>query len=186
MACCVAVSTVRDGIQNAAKLKTDSLRSTSRPHESDAIDLSELLSVCRTARALVSADGFSLRNNERTLVTVLRAPANHLIPQHRRHLPTQRLDCHSAHATLICCHSGRIPDRFAQAACRLPTQSDAFSPEQVSDALIAVGMPQLAQRLQRSALEPDLSLGEQQRLGWRGRCCTRRSICSSIGDRLAR
>ena len=53
-----------------------------------------------------------------------------------------------------------------QAAIVYPAEADSFSPDQVREALISVGLPQLGSRLQEEAhWNRMLSLGEQQRLG---------------------
>ena len=157
-------------IQNAAKLKTDSPSiDIATATESDAIDLSELLVRLPNGTPLVSADGFSLRNNERTLVTgpsgagkstLFRSIAG-IWPYGSGSIAIP------PHATLMMLpQRPYFPIGSLKAAVVYPAQSDAFSPEQVSDALIAVGMPQLAQRLQEEAhWNRMLSLGEQQRLG---------------------
>src|SRR5260370_31067150 len=53
-----------------------------------------------------------------------------------------------------------------KAAIVYPAEASAFSSDQVRDVLIAVGLPQLASRLEEDAhWNRILSLGEQQRLG---------------------
>jgi len=53
-----------------------------------------------------------------------------------------------------------------RAAIVYPAEESAFSPEQVGGALMAVGLPDLASRLDEDAhWNRMLSLGEQQRLG---------------------
>src|SRR5205807_9853778 len=52
------------------------------------------------------------------------------------------------------------------AAIVYPAETSAFSPDRVGDALIAVGLPQLATQLEQEAhWNRMLSPGEQQRLG---------------------
>jgi len=59
-----------------------------------------------------------------------------------------------------------FPVGSLRAAVVYPAEADAFSPQQVSDVLVAVGMPQLALQLDEEAhWNRMLSLGEQQRLG---------------------
>jgi putative ATP-binding cassette transporter len=59
-----------------------------------------------------------------------------------------------------------FPVGSLRAAVVYPAEADAFSPQQVSDVLVAVGMPQLAPQLDEEAhWNRMLSLGEQQRLG---------------------
>ena len=59
-----------------------------------------------------------------------------------------------------------FPVGSLHAAIVYPAEVDAFSAERVRDALVSVGLPQLAPRLQEDAhWNRTLSLGEQQRLG---------------------
>jgi putative ATP-binding cassette transporter len=59
-----------------------------------------------------------------------------------------------------------FPVGSLQAAIVYPAETGAFSSDQVRDALIAVGLPELAARLADEAhWNRMLSLGEQQRLG---------------------
>jgi vitamin B12/bleomycin/antimicrobial peptide transport system ATP-binding/permease protein len=135
----------------------------------DKIDLRELLVELPNATPLVSADGFSIRHHERILVTgpsgagkstLFRAiagvwpfgsgsvavPANAtlmMLPQ-RPYFPV-----------------GPLKDAIAY-----PAEADAISSDQVRDAVISVGLVELAQRLDEEAhWNRMLSLGEQQRLG---------------------
>jgi putative ATP-binding cassette transporter len=59
-----------------------------------------------------------------------------------------------------------FPVGSLQAAIVYPAEPSAFDSDRVSDTLIAVGMPQLAAKLDEEAhWNRTLSLGEQQRLG---------------------
>ena len=59
-----------------------------------------------------------------------------------------------------------FPIGSLQAAIVYPAEAGAFSPDQVKEALTAVGLPKLAPRLDEEAhWNRMLSLGEQQRLG---------------------
>ena len=118
---------------------------------------------------LVAADDFRFRTGERTLVTgpsgagkstlfraiagiwplgdgTIAIPANArlmMLPQ-RPYFPIGSL-----HAAIV-----------------YPAEANAFSADQVRDALVAVGLPRLADRLDEEAhWNRMLSLGEQQRLG---------------------
>jgi vitamin B12/bleomycin/antimicrobial peptide transport system ATP-binding/permease protein len=135
----------------------------------DKIDLRELLVELPNATPLVSANGFSIRHHERILVTgpsgagkstLFRAIAGvwpfgsgsvavpagaalMMLPQ-RPYFPV-----------------GRLKDAIAY-----PAEADAISSDQVRDAVISVGLVELAQRLDEEAhWNRMLSLGEQQRLG---------------------
>jgi len=157
-------------IASAATLATgaDSIDLVSKAG-SDKIDLEQLLVRLPNGTPLVSADSFSLLGNERTLVTgpsgagkstlfrtiagiwpfgsgSIAIPANAklmMLPQ-RPYFPVGSL----------------------QAAIVYPAEASAFSSDQVRDALISVGLPQLAPQLEEEAhWNRMLSLGEQQRLG---------------------
>ena len=134
-----------------------------------AIDLKQLIVRLPNGAPLVSADGFGLRKDERTLVTgpsgsgkstLFRAiagvwpfgggsiaiPPNAtlmMLPQ-RPYFPV-----------------GKLHDAIVY-----PAASGTFNSHQVGDALISVGLPKLAPRLEEEAhWNRMLSLGEQQRLG---------------------
>jgi putative ATP-binding cassette transporter len=134
-----------------------------------AIELKELIVRLPNGAPLVTADGFSLRKDERTLVTgpsgagkstLFRAIAgiwpfgagSIAIPQD---------------ATLMMLpQRPYFPVGPLQAAIVYPAEAGAFSSDQVKEALSSVGLPQLASRLAEEAhWNRMLSLGEQQRLG---------------------
>jgi vitamin B12/bleomycin/antimicrobial peptide transport system ATP-binding/permease protein len=157
-------------IQSAAKLKTDQPSiAIATVADSGAIDLSELLVRLPNGTKLVSADGFSIRGNERTLVTgpsgagkstLFRALAG-IWPYGNGSIAVP------AQATLMMLpQRPYFPIGPLKAAIAYPAQADTFSSDRVSEVLIAVGLPQFAQRLQEDAhWNRMLSLGEQQRLG---------------------
>jgi vitamin B12/bleomycin/antimicrobial peptide transport system ATP-binding/permease protein len=136
---------------------------------SDAIELRQLLVRLPNGTPLVSAESFSLRGNERVLVTgpsgagkstLFRAIAG-VWPFGAGSIAIP------AKATLM-----MLPQRpyfplgSLQAAIVYPAEASAFSPEQVADVLVSVGLPQLASKLEDEAhWNRMLSLGEQQRLG---------------------
>jgi putative ATP-binding cassette transporter len=134
-----------------------------------AIELKELIVRLPNGAPLVTADRFSLRRDERTLVTgpsgagkstLFRAIAgiwpfgggSIAIPQD---------------ATLMMMpQRPYFPVGPLQAAIVYPAEAGAFSSDQVKEALSSVGLPQLASRLAEEAhWNRMLSLGEQQRLG---------------------
>jgi vitamin B12/bleomycin/antimicrobial peptide transport system ATP-binding/permease protein len=157
-------------IQSAAKLKTDQPSiAIATAADSNAIDLSELLVRLPNGTKLVSADGFSIRGNERTLVTgpsgagkstLFRALAG-IWPYGNGSIAVP------AQASLMMLpQRPYFPIGPLKAAIAYPAQADTFSSDRVSEVLIAVGLPQFAQRLQEDAhWNRMLSLGEQQRLG---------------------
>jgi putative ATP-binding cassette transporter len=139
------------------------------PAEGGGIDLQELLVRLPNGTPLVSADGFSLRGGERTLVagpsgsgksTLFRAIAG-IWPFGSGSIAIP------ANATLM-----MLPQRpyfplgSLHAAIAYPSETDVFSADRVRDVLGQVGLPQLAARLDEDAhWNRMLSLGEQQRLG---------------------
>jgi putative ATP-binding cassette transporter len=136
---------------------------------SDKIDLEQLLVRLPNGTPLVSADSFSLLGNERTLVTgpsgagkstLFRAIAG-IWPFGNGSIAIP------ANAKLMMLpQRPYFPVGSLQAAIVYPAEASAFSSDQVRDALIAVGLPQLAPQLQEEAhWNRMLSLGEQQRLG---------------------
>jgi putative ATP-binding cassette transporter len=136
---------------------------------SDKIDLNKLLVSLPHGTPLVSADGFSIRANERTLVTgpsgagkstLFRAIAG-IWPFGSGSIAIP------ARATLMMLpQRPYFPVGSLKAAIVYPAEASAFSADRVRDVLIAVGLPQLASRLEEDAhWNRMLSLGEQQRLG---------------------
>ena len=156
-------------IQHAAKLKTDPAAiNVTAATGSDTIDLSQLLVRLPNGRPLVATDGFTI-HNERTLVTgpsgagkstLFRAIAG-IWPYGSGTIAIP------PHATLMMLpQRPYFPIGSLKTAIVYPGQADAFSSELVGEALIAVGLPQLAERLEEEAhWTRILSLGEQQRLG---------------------
>jgi len=158
------------GIAGAATLakSADSINVASSTGRGE-IGLQQLLVRLPNGTPLVSADNFSIRSAERTLVTgpsgsgkstLFRAIAG-IWPFGTGSIAIP------ANATLM-----MLPQRpyfplgSLQAAIAYPAEAAAFSSEQVEQALIAVGLPQLASRLDEEAhWNRMLSPGEQQRLG---------------------
>jgi vitamin B12/bleomycin/antimicrobial peptide transport system ATP-binding/permease protein len=157
-------------IQSAAKLKTDfpAIDIVTKAGR-DAIDLTELLVRLPDGTPLVSADGFRVRGNERTLLTgpsgagkstLFRTIAG-IWPYGSGTIAIP------AGATLMMLpQRSYFPIGSLKEAIVYPAQADAFSSQQVSDILTAVGLAKLAPRLEEEAhWSRMLSLGEQQRLG---------------------
>ena len=135
----------------------------------DEIDLDQLLVRLPNGTPLVAADNFSIHANERTLVTgpsgagkstLFRAIAG-IWPFGTGSIAIP------ANATLM-----MLPQRPyfplgpLEAAIVYPAEAGAYSSQQVSETLIAVGLPRLASQLAEEAhWNRMLSLGEQQRLG---------------------
>jgi vitamin B12/bleomycin/antimicrobial peptide transport system ATP-binding/permease protein len=136
---------------------------------SDAIDLEQLLVKLPNGTPLVAADGFHIRGHERTLVTgpsgagkstLFRAIAG-VWPFGSGSIAIP------AKATLMMLpQRPYFPVGSLKAAIVYPAEVDAYSSDQVREALIAVGLPALASQLAEEAhWNRMLSLGEQQRLG---------------------
>jgi len=136
---------------------------------SDKIDLQQLLVRLPNGRPLVSADGFSIRSNERTLVTgpsgagkstLFRAIAG-VWPFGRGSIAVP-----AKAKLMILPQRPYFPVGSLRAAIVYPAEASAFDADRVKDVLIAVGLPQLASRLEEDGhWNRILSLGEQQRLG---------------------
>jgi vitamin B12/bleomycin/antimicrobial peptide transport system ATP-binding/permease protein len=157
-------------ISSAANLtkRADSIRVVPSPG-SDRIDLEQLLVRLPNGRPLVSADGFNIRDNERTLVsgpsgagksTLFRAIAG-VWPFGRGSIAIP------ARARLMMLpQRPYFPVGSLKAAIVYPAEASAFGADRIRDVVIAVGLPQLASRLEEDAhWNRILSLGEQQRLG---------------------
>jgi putative ATP-binding cassette transporter len=136
---------------------------------SNQIDLEQLLVRLPNGKPLVAADGFSIRSHERTLVTgpsgagkstLFRAIAG-VWPFGSGSIAVP------AKATLMMLpQRPYFPVGSLKAAIVYPAEASAFGSDRVADALISVGLPQLASQLEEEAhWNRMLSLGEQQRLG---------------------
>ena len=140
-----------------------------RSDESKAIELRQFLAKLPNGTPLVAADGLRIQNNERVLVTgpsgagkstLLRAIAG-IWPF------GEGVIAIPAKASLMMLpQRPYFPIGPLKAAIVYPAKADTFDPTLVEQALVAVGLPQLASRLQEEAhWNRMLSLGEQQRLG---------------------
>jgi vitamin B12/bleomycin/antimicrobial peptide transport system ATP-binding/permease protein len=135
----------------------------------DKIDLAQLLVRLPNGTPLVSADGFNIRSNERTLVsgpsgagksTLFRAIAG-VWP-----FGSGSIAIPAKAKLMMLPQRPYFPVGSLMAAIVYPAEASTFSSDRVRDVLISVGLPQLAPRLQEEAhWNRMLSLGEQQRLG---------------------
>jgi vitamin B12/bleomycin/antimicrobial peptide transport system ATP-binding/permease protein len=136
---------------------------------STAIDLRQLLVKLPNGSPLVSAQAFSLRGNERTLVTgpsgsgkstLFRAIAG-IWP-----FGTGSIAIPAKASLMMLPQRPYLPIGSLEAAIVYPADTSAYSSDQVRDTLISVGLPKLASRIGEEAhWNRMLSLGEQQRLG---------------------
>ncbi|WP_375785301.1 ABC transporter ATP-binding protein/permease [Bradyrhizobium sp. Pha-3] len=140
-----------------------------KPAAGNTIDLDDLLVTLPDGKPLLAADGFSLRDNERTLVTgpsgagkstLFRAVAG-IWPFGRGAVQVP------ANASLMMLpQRPYLPIGSLHDAVVYPGQAANYDAGRVREVLTAVGLPQLAARLQEEAhWNRMLSLGEQQRLG---------------------
>jgi putative ATP-binding cassette transporter len=159
-----------NAIANAASLATstdsiDVVASTG----SDNIELEQLLVKLPNGAPLVAADHFTIRGNERTLVTgpsgagkstLFRAVAG-IWP-----FGSGAIAIPAKARLMMLPQRPYFPVGSLKAAIAYPAEASAFGSDRVSDVLIAVGLPQLAPQLEEEAhWNRMLSLGEQQRLG---------------------
>jgi vitamin B12/bleomycin/antimicrobial peptide transport system ATP-binding/permease protein len=159
-----------NAIANAASLATstdsiDVVASTG----SDNIELEQLLVKLPNGAPLVAADHFTIRGNERTLVTgpsgagkstLFRAVAG-IWP-----FGSGSIAIPAKARLMMLPQRPYFPVGSLKAAIVYPAEASAFGSDRVSDVLIAVGLPQLAPQLEEEAhWNRMLSLGEQQRLG---------------------
>ena len=157
-------------IASAARLPGDTPSiKVVRSDERKAIELRQFLVNLPNGTPLVAADGLRIQNNEHVLVTgpsgagkstLFRAIAG-IWPFGDGVITIP------ASATLMMLpQRPYFPIGALKAAIVYPASPDAFSSALVEEALTAVGLPQLAPRLEEEAhWNRMLSLGEQQRLG---------------------
>lgn len=134
-----------------------------------AIDLDRLLVSLPSGTPLVTADGFSIAEGERTLLTgpsgsgkstLFRAIAG-IWP-----FGTGKIAIPPQATLMMLPQRPYFPVGTLTAAIAYPAEASAYSAEQVAETLSAVGLPRLAPRLDEDAhWNRTLSLGEQQRLG---------------------
>ena len=135
----------------------------------DEIGLRQLLVRLPNGEPLVAADCFTLRSGERTLVTgpsgsgkstLFRAIAG-IWP-----FGDGTIAIPPKAEVMMLPQRPYFPIGSLHAAIVYPGDAGRFSKDQVRDAVVAIGLPQLAERLDEEAhWNRMLSLGEQQRLG---------------------
>jgi putative ATP-binding cassette transporter len=163
------LSGFEDSIENAAALTTKENIIHVGADDKAAIDLEKLSVSLPNGTPLVTADGFSIRSGERTLLTgpsgsgkstLFRAIAG-IWP-----FGTGSIAIPSQATLMMLPQRPYFPVGTLRAAIAYPAEASEFSPEQVGETLSAVGLPKLASRLDEDAhWNRTLSLGEQQRLG---------------------
>jgi putative ATP-binding cassette transporter len=156
-------------IENAAALTTKENIIHIAADGKGTIDLDKFLVGLPNGTPLVTADGFSIRSGERTLLTgpsgsgkstLFRAIAG-IWP-----FGTGSIAIPSQATLMMLPQRPYFPVGTLRAAIAYPAEASVFSLEQVGETLSAVGLPKLASRLDEDAhWNRTLSLGEQQRLG---------------------
>ncbi len=156
-------------IQNADALLTRENIAHIASDDKGVIDLEKLVVNLPNGVPLVTADGFKLRSGERTLLTgpsgsgkstLFRAIAD-VWP-----FGTGSIAIPANSTLMMMPQRPYFPVGSLQAAIVYPAEAGAFDADRVKDTLVAVGLPQLAPRLEEDAhWNRMLSLGEQQRLG---------------------
>jgi len=156
-------------IENASALTTKENIIHLASDDKAAIDLKKLVVTLPNGTPLVTADGFTIKSGERTLVTgpsgsgkstLFRAIAG-IWP-----FGTGSIAIPAQASLMMLPQRPYFPVGSLMAAIAYPAEESAFSREQVGDALVKVGLPKLASRLDEDAhWNRTLSLGEQQRLG---------------------
>ena len=134
-----------------------------------AIDLKALAVQLPNGRPLVTADGFSLRQDERTLVTgpsgsgkstLFRAMAG-IWP-----FGTGSIAIPARATLMMLPQRPYFPVGSLRGAVEYPGREGSFTTSQISQAVEAVGLPRLASQIdEHGHWNRMLSLGEQQRLG---------------------
>ena len=134
-----------------------------------AIDLKALAVQLPNGRPLVTADGFSLRKDERTLVTgpsgsgkstLFRAMAG-IWP-----FGTGSIAIPARATMMMLPQRPYFPVGSLRGAVEYPGREGSFTTSQISQAVEAVGLPRLASQIdEHGHWNRMLSLGEQQRLG---------------------
>jgi putative ATP-binding cassette transporter len=156
-------------IANAQALATRADGVRLKPSSTGAIDAKGLSLELPDGKPLVAVNGFTVKGGERVLVTgpsgsgkstLFRALAG-VWPFGKGEISVP------ANATLMTLpQRPYFPVGSLKGAIAYPAAEDTFSDKALGDALVAVGLPALAQRLdEQGHWNRMLSLGEQQRLG---------------------
>jgi putative ATP-binding cassette transporter len=156
-------------IENAAALTTKENIIHVAAEDKAAIDLDKLVVSLPSGAPLVTADGFTLKSGERTLLTgpsgsgkstLFRAIAG-IWP-----FGTGSIAIPAQATLMMLPQRPYFPVGSLMAAIAYPAEASTFSREQLGDALVTVGLPKLVSKLDEDAhWNRTLSPGEQQRLG---------------------
>jgi putative ATP-binding cassette transporter len=156
-------------IENATALRTRQNIIHIADADKGDIDIEKLLVDLPNGIPLVAADGFTIRHGERMLLTgpsgsgkstLFRAIAG-IWP-----FGTGSIALPPQATLMMLPQRPYFPVGSLRAAIAYPAEATAFDTKAVGEALVAVGLPKLADRLDEDAhWNRMLSLGEQQRLG---------------------
>jgi putative ATP-binding cassette transporter len=156
-------------IENAAALTTKENIIHVAADDKAAIDLEKLVVSLPSGAPLVTADGFNIKSGGRTLLTgpsgsgkstLFRAIAG-IWP-----FGTGSIAIPAQATLMMLPQRPYFPVGSLMAAITYPAEASTFSREQVGEALVMVGLPKLASKLDEDAhWNRTLSPGEQQRLG---------------------
>jgi putative ATP-binding cassette transporter len=156
-------------IENAAALTTKENIIHVASDNKAAIDLEKLVVSLPSGAPLVTADGFNIKSGERTLLTgpsgsgkstLFRAIAG-IWP-----FGTGSIAIPAQATLMMLPQRPYFPVGSLMAAIAYPAEASVFSRERVGEALMMVGLPKLASKLDEDAhWNRTLSPGEQQRLG---------------------
>jgi putative ATP-binding cassette transporter len=156
-------------IENATALTVERDIIHVKSADNTAIDLEKLVVSLPSGTPLVSADGFSINSNERTLVTgpsgagksTLFRAIGGVWP-----FGSGSIAIPAKAKLMVLPQRPYFPIGSLKAAVVYPAEAGAFDSDRVREILAAVGLPQLASRLEEEAhWSRMLSMGEQQRLG---------------------
>lgn len=156
-------------VANAKRLAADADIVQAAHANNGAIDLKKLVVNLPNGTPLVSAESFSFRGNQRTLVTgpsgsgkstLFRAIAG-IWP-----FATGTINIPAQSTLMMLPQRPYFPVGSLRAAVAYPAVATAFTAQRLGEVVTAVGLPALASRLDEEAhWNRMLSLGEQQRLG---------------------
>jgi vitamin B12/bleomycin/antimicrobial peptide transport system ATP-binding/permease protein len=159
-----------EAIESATQLAGDTPSiKVARSDEGKAIELREFLVKLPNGTPLVAVDGLRIQNNERVLVTGPSGAGKSTLFRAIsgiRPFGNGVITIPAKDTLMMLPQRPYFPIGALKAAIVYPSKADAFSSALVEQALTAVGLPQLASRLEEEAhWNRMLSLGEQQRLG---------------------
>jgi vitamin B12/bleomycin/antimicrobial peptide transport system ATP-binding/permease protein len=156
-------------VANADHLASDPASIHTKPASGEEIALPQLLVKLPNGAPLVSADHFSFRPGERTLVTGPSGAGKSTLFRSVAGIwpfGSGAIEIPADATLMMLPQRPYLPIGSLHAAIVYPGEAAQYDATRVRDVLTAVGLPQLATRLEEEAhWNRMLSLGEQQRLG---------------------